>query len=195
VHTLLAGASKNDVAFLVEQLPDSALLVKLETTIANPLELRLLVKDLSAHAPGLLAVENLYAADAPPTKAELYDAVAVKTARGLRTNAGASIATATMSSLTGTKEQAGAQATVDHVRGGEKPTLTHPGGAKFGDDFDNSAGRLPGVAGAGGYKEYYVEKDPADMDYHGSRRIVVSNATSHIYYTSNHYASFVRLLV
>jgi hypothetical protein len=42
-----------------------------------------------------------------------------------------------------------------------------------------------------------LKKNPLDdlAEYHGSRRLVVSNNGRHIYYTSNHYTSFKRLLV
>ena len=199
IHTdippLLASASKADAAVLIEHLPDTKFLRQLEGTIADPLELRLLAIDLDGNATAQAAIAKLYTLENPPTKDGVYGVLDTKKARGLRTNAAADIATCKMSDLTGTGEQKGVKATVAHVRGGDAPDLTHARGAKFGDPFDNNQGRLPGVAGAGGYKEYYVEKDPTDDEFHGSRRIVVSTTTDHIYYTRNHYASFARLLV
>ncbi len=209
VAALLATPSKGDTAFLLEKVPDSAFLVQLEATVADPLELRLLAHDLAGKqaeskvtkAATVRAAKDLFARPHTVTsKADVYAAAGVAKARGLKTNAGATIATVRLADLGGTKEKVSVEATLKHIRGGPQPTLSHDNGAKFGDPFDNNQGRLPGVAGAGGYKEYYVEKDPADVGtYHGSRRLVAGTQADdsdpeHIYYTADHYASFRRLL-
>ena len=50
----------------------------------------------------------------------------------------------------------------------------------------NGEGNLPGVQGAGGYKEYYVDP-PEGTQWPGARRLVVRDANHFIYYTWNHY--------
>jgi guanyl-specific ribonuclease Sa len=196
VESLLASDSKADTSFLIEKLPDTDFLVKLRPIIADPPMFKLLVADLGANAAGLIQAKALLAREGGAAKDEITGHADVKKARGLQTNAGADIATCTLGDLTGTGEKAGVEATLAHIRGGAKPELTHGNGAVFGDPHQNNAGLLPGARGAGGYKEYYVEKDPADTgSYHGSRRLVVSDTTKHIYYTKNHYTSFRRLMV
>jgi len=123
---------------------------------------------------------------------------------------GTAIATITVASLTGTarlinpatkveedKTEADAvQAVLDCIAADTKPELTHPNGQKWGrpaNAYSNFGGHLPGKSGAGGYKEWYVEKDPADGDYHGSRRLLTRNGASYIYYTSDHYTTFSRI--
>ena len=123
---------------------------------------------------------------------------------------GTAIATITVASLTGAaqlinpatkveedKTEADAvQAVLDCIAADTKPELTHPNGQKWGrpaNTYSNFGGHLPGKSGAGGYKEWYVEKDPADGDYHGSRRLLTRNGASYIYYTSDHYTTFSRI--
>ena len=50
----------------------------------------------------------------------------------------------------------------------------------------NGEGNLPGVSGAGGYKEYYVDP-PKGTNGPGARRLVVRDANHFIYYSWNHY--------
>jgi hypothetical protein len=81
---------------------------------------------------------------------------------------------------------------------GTAPVLTHPNGMKWAEPYGNRDGSLPGAAGAGGYKEYYVEKKPGSTTYHGNRRLVVHNKKKWMYYTWTHYGdngkpNFVRL--
>ena len=70
-------------------------------------------------------------------------------------------------------------------------------GGKWGDYHGNEEGNLPGVAGRGGYKEYYVRPGPLEGGW-GGRRLVVHNATKRVYYTWTHYGeqgkpAFVRI--
>ncbi len=66
--------------------------------------------------------------------------------------------------------------------------------AKFGSTFFNDDGSLPGVRGAGGYKEYYAEPSAgACVGVWGSNRILKqTNDPTGTYYwaTSNHYKTF-----
>ncbi|HEY8285562.1 MAG TPA: ribonuclease domain-containing protein [Chloroflexota bacterium] len=123
---------------------------------------------------------------------------------------GIAIPTVTVASLTGTaqlinpatkveeaKTEADAvQAVLNCIDSDTKPELTHPNGQKWGrpaNTYSNYGGHLTGKSGAGGYKEWYVEKDPADGDYHGSRRLLTRNGTKYVYYTSDHYTTFSRI--
>jgi guanyl-specific ribonuclease Sa len=129
----------------------------------------------------------------PATWSDIKDLQLVKEARGLRTDAGATIDMVAISTLT-EHQQKHVKACLAGIAKGEAPALTHPTGAKFGDTFNNDQGRLPGVRGAGGYKEYYVEKNPDSAEYHGKRRIVVSDATGFVYLTLDHYDTFQRII-
>ena len=60
---------------------------------------------------------------------------------------------------------------------------------KDGSEFSNREGRLPQQA-AGYYREYTVET--ADSPDRGARRIV-SGGAGEIYYTRDHYQTFIRL--
>ncbi len=88
------------------------------------------------------------------------------------------------------------QAVLDCIDSGTKPKLTHPNGQKWGqsnDSYRNLGAPLPGRSGLGGYKEWYVEKDPADESYHGSRRLLTRNGANFVYYTNDHYVTFKRI--
>jgi len=61
--------------------------------------------------------------------------------------------------------------------------------AKDGSEFSNREGRLPGK-GPGYYREFTVET-PGSPD-RGARRIV-SGRNDEVYYTRDHYRSFIRL--
>lgn len=61
--------------------------------------------------------------------------------------------------------------------------------AKDGGEFSNREGRLP-QKGAGYYREYTVETSGSPD--RGARRIVTGR-NGEVYYTGDHYRSFVRL--
>jgi guanyl-specific ribonuclease Sa len=61
-----------------------------------------------------------------------------------------------------------------------------PWKGKWGVPHGNNEGNLPGVPGAGGYKEYYVEPLPGATNS-GLKRVVVSDADGSAYYTWTHY--------
>jgi hypothetical protein len=70
-------------------------------------------------------------------------------------------------------------------------------GGTWGEEHLNNEGNLPGIAGAGGYKEYYVRKGPKDSGW-GGRRLVVCDVSARVYYTWTHYGdngdpAFVRI--
>jgi len=194
IKTLLASPSAADTVFLLEKMADTQFLVNLQPLAATPEEFRALVSDLPLNLPSIAAIKNLLKRkNTVTTMAEVKKEDEVKKARGLLTNAGVTIAVGTVSGLAGTAEPENVQATLDGIASGEFPTLTHSAGAKFGDAWNNDQGRLPGVRGMGGYKEYYVEKDPVSAGFHGERRLVVNTTTKHVYYTADHYASFMRI--
>lgn len=97
------------------------------------------------------------------------------------------IAEKKVADLTGAGEQVAVQQTLDAIKNGTVPVLTHNNGKRWAFPHQNRDGDLPGRRGSGGYLEYYVEKDPASATYHGNRRIVVHQATSRTYYTWTHY--------
>lgn len=198
VKFLLTTPSAADVVQLLESLPDSALLRKLQRLVPDQDELRWFVRDLATSDPARAAVRARLGQKTPAaTKDILFALPAVRAARGLTPSALGVLPTRRLTDLLGTGERVGVEATLRHLSGGPRPVLSHPTDAKFGEPFNNDQARLPGVAAAGGYREYYVEKDPASppAQYHGSRRLVVSNAVpNHVYYTADHYQTFVRLL-
>jgi guanyl-specific ribonuclease Sa len=59
-------------------------------------------------------------------------------------------------------------------------------GTLVGRYHGNGEGNLPGVSGAGGYTEYYVDP-PKGTPGPGARRLVVRDANHFTYYTWNHY--------
>lgn len=61
--------------------------------------------------------------------------------------------------------------------------------AKDGTEFGNREGRLPGK-GSGYYREFTVET-PGSAD-RGARRLVIG-ASGEVYYTRDHYQTFIRL--
>jgi guanyl-specific ribonuclease Sa len=194
IKTLLGSTSADDTVFMLEKVPDTKFLLELQPITASPEQFRALVSDLPLNLPSIAAIKNLLKRkNTVTTLVEINAEATVKKARGLLTAAGATIAEGTVSALAGTNEKASVQATLDGIASGTFPTLTHAAGAKFGDVWNNDQGRLPGVRGAGGYKEYYVEKDPASGSFHGERRLVVNDKTEHVYYTADHYGSFMRI--
>jgi hypothetical protein len=120
-----------------------------------------------------------------------------KISEGLLTGDGRAIAQKTTGDFKGDELEA-INATLGVIDGGESIRLTHHRGAKFGDEFKNRDGDLPGVARGGGYLEYYVEKDSSDSTYHGGRRLLKHVSTGRVYYTNTHYGdngspAFVRI--
>ena len=118
--------------------------------------------------------------------------------RGLIAGNGKIIAEKPVTDLTGTGEQDAVNDALTCRDNGTVPALSHPNNMKWGAAFNNNDGDLPGAAGAGGYREYYVEKDPTDVTYHGSRRLVVKSSNNNVYYTWTHYGdngkpAFVRI--
>ena len=175
---------------LLQKVPDSAFLVKLQP-IAGA-SLGKLVADLPNNVSSIEDVKGLLANE--ETKLDdILDENSVKKARGLLTNAGSEIGEVTVDGLGSEHEKTHVKKALAAVNSNTAQTLTHSSGAKFGDAFDNIQGRLPGIPGAGGYKEYYVEKDPAATTYHGDRRLVKHDVTGHIYYTDDHYTTFKRI--
>lgn len=85
------------------------------------------------------------------------------------------------------EENAAVADALQHLRAGTRPAY----GRKWGEPFLNREGRLPGPRGAGGYREYYVRPAPGERGP-GTRRLVVG-ANGSIYYTRDHYRSFVRV--
>ncbi len=74
------------------------------------------------------------------------------------------------------------------------PTNDHSWARKWGEYHGNGEGNLPGITGAGGYKEYYVRPDGALVGQvgrtrDGVRRLVMSNTTGFVYYSHNHYGA------
>ncbi|MCX7748962.1 MAG: ribonuclease [Clostridia bacterium] len=85
--------------------------------------------------------------------------------------------------------------TLSHIDAGTRPT--GPTRRKWGTNFRNNRGDLPGVPGAGGYKEYRVAPAPGTSGA-GPRRIVTNTAGDEVYYTWTHYGdsgdpAFVRI--
>ena len=61
-------------------------------------------------------------------------------------------------------------------------------GFKWGVNHKNFDGHLPGVKGAGGYKEYYLRtKAGEDSEFDGTGRLCVSNSTGDIFHSNTHY--------
>jgi hypothetical protein len=67
---------------------------------------------------------------------------------------------------------------------------------KWGDWFQNSDGNLPGVAGAGGYLEYYAEPNLLHHTaggFWGANRILAGVVSGKVWVTENHYQNFTRV--
>ena len=58
---------------------------------------------------------------------------------------------------------------------------------KWGEDHGNHEGRLPGIPGAGNYREYYVRKGPQHAAP-GPRRFCV-NRSGKVFYSNTHYGT------
>jgi ribonuclease T1 len=82
------------------------------------------------------------------------------------------------------EERSAIQATIDSIREGGPFRY-----AKDGSEFYNREGRLP-QEGSGYYREYTVET--IGSPDRGARRIVAGR-NGELYYTRDHYQSFVRL--
>ena len=74
------------------------------------------------------------------------------------------------------------------------------GSFKWAETFNNSDGDLPGVAGAGGYHEYYAERDPADTSpgFWGRNRVLhnITTGNPHAgtwFVTNDHYTNFKKI--
>jgi hypothetical protein len=106
--------------------------------------------------------------------------------RGLIAEDGTLIEEITINELGGAEKTA-VEAALNAYDGGTVPVLTHSNGMKWGETYNNRDGTLPGKRGAGGYREYYVQKRTGDPTYHGSRRLVRHNTSGRFYYTNTHY--------
>jgi hypothetical protein len=106
--------------------------------------------------------------------------------RGLIAEDGTVIEEITVDDLSG-EEKTAVENALNAYDGGTVPVLTHPNGMKWGDAYGNRDGSLPGKRGAGGYREYYVQKRTGDPTYHGSRRLVRHSTSGRFYYTKTHY--------
>lgn len=154
----------------------------------------------SFEKPGILFLEERLATYRG-SEAEAAAALALekhRKDRGIIAGNGKIIQEKNVTDLTGTGEQAAVTQALTCLDNGTVPALSHPNNMKWGAAFNNDDGDLPGVAGAGGYREYYVEKAPADATYHGSRRLVVKTSNKNVYYTWTHYGdngkpAFVRI--
>ena len=56
----------------------------------------------------------------------------------------------------------------------------------WGESHGNYQGRLPGIRGGGGYKEYYVEPGPGQTPP-GPRRLVKKESSGRLFYSNTHY--------
>ena len=109
--------------------------------------------------------------------------------KGILAGNGTVLAVKKVSELTGTGEKESVEQGLKGLKDKVKPRLSHWRGMVWGADHENRNAYLPGIRGAGGYKEYYLERDPASppAHFHGSRRLAVSNDTKKVYYTWTHY--------
>lgn len=87
-------------------------------------------------------------------------------------------------------ERAAVVEALDALRNG----TAHGWARKWGDYHGNGEGLLPGIAGGGGYKEYYVRPDGArvgqpGLEPPGAKRLVKSDSSGFVYYSHNHYGS------
>ena len=82
-------------------------------------------------------------------------------------------------------EEASLLKTLGHIDAGTKPT--GPVAVKWGTQFENRLGDLPGAKGAASpYLEYRVAP-PAATSGAGTLRVVVNKQTGEMYYTWTHY--------
>ncbi len=96
----------------------------------------------------------------------------------------ASVAQATIDSLPAA-DQASVRATLQHIDNGTKPS--GPLAKKWGTQFKNRGGDLPGPSGAASpYREYRVAPSPG-VSGAGVNRIVVDQQSGAVYYTWTHY--------
>lgn len=189
---LLVSALGSRTIELLSKVPDPQLINRLRHLESTADNVTALVHELPNTAGAVAAVKTLLDSNEGATLGQVRGLRLVQQARGLRTNAGSLILEQPVANLPD-GARAAVVAGLAGIDSNVRPVLSHPNGAKFGDTFDNNQGRLPGVRGAGGYKEYYIEKDPASRDYHGQRRLVVNNRTGHVYYTADHYGVFTRV--
>jgi len=90
---------------------------------------------------------------------------------------------------------------MDMVRAGQENRVRMllenlDGGYKWNVVFKNTDGDLPGVAGAGGYREYYAEPSPSDppsAGFWGQNRILRSLSDGSWWATSDHYTNYIKV--
>jgi guanyl-specific ribonuclease Sa len=97
---------------------------------------------------------------------------------------GTTIDVEALASLTG-NESTAVNEILDAYRDGDTAS---PFGGKWSAYHGNNAGNLPGVAGGGGYTEFYVRKPPGTAGW-GVRRLVRSTIAGFWYYSRTHYGS------
>ena len=191
---LLKSDAGHHAVDMLTSVPNPAFLLELQALAPDPEQLWWVVTDLPRKAKAVTKARAMVKRTGPPaTWDDVVGITQVQQARGLRTAAGTVIPMKSVDDLT-EHQKKHVKACLKGIAEGEAPVLTHPDGAKFGDAFNNDQGRLPGVRGAGGYKEYYVEKHPDSAAYHGERRVVVSDDTGFTYLTLDHYATFSRIV-
>jgi guanyl-specific ribonuclease Sa len=191
---LLKSDAGHRAVEMLTSVPDPAFLLKLQGLAPDAEQLWWVVTDLPKKAKAVTKAKAMVKkSGAPATWADVVGITEVQESRGLRTAAGAVIPMKSVDDLDEHPKKH-VKKCLAGIAKGEAPVLTHPDGAKFGDSFNNDQGRLPGVRGAGGYKEYYVEKHPDSDEYHGQRRVVVSDDTGFVYLTLDHYATFRRIV-
>jgi hypothetical protein len=81
-------------------------------------------------------------------------------------------------------------------RVGEQPGVPVADQFKWNVDFNNSDGFLPDLAGAGGYKEYYAEPNPADPPsggFWGQNRVLRGVNDGTWWVTADHYENFTKV--
>ncbi|SDO87137.1 hypothetical protein SAMN04515671_2182 [Nakamurella panacisegetis] len=128
------------------------------------------------------------AAEAKAEKEKREKLRADQIAKGLLAGNGTIIKERTAASFTtGPGEKDALEDAIAQYRAGSSVTFVgHPPGVKWGEAHANRDGDLPGVKGAGGYREYYVQKEVGTAG-HGIRRLVVHVSSGRIYYSRNHY--------
>ena len=198
IDALYADAKSQDsVVKLLTLFPDTQRVLDLINQAPNADTFKKFLKEIKGDANAVAAV-NTELQQPGMNWDSILAQEDVQQARGLRTSAGTLIPEVSVAALPNgedDREQDGVNNTLDHILGGPQPDLTHPDGAKFGNMWENREGRLPGIRDMGGYRVYYVEKEPLAGTYHGNRRLLKNTATGFIYYTDNHYAagSFSRI--
>jgi guanyl-specific ribonuclease Sa len=170
-----------------DKTSDNHTLRKMEERLADYAGRDALASKSAASAVARAAADAAAAVERARVREELRS-------NGLIGGNGATLVQKTLADLEQAEERPAVERVLDAIDAGTVYTPTdHPNGAKWADYHGNNAGKLPGVARAGGYKEYYVDREPGWTKYHGSRRIVTHNATGRAYYTKDHYDSFVRI--